>query len=69
MAMDVYQITIPIYAETQEEADKARQALFAFVDGCRQRKIAVTGAKIATALERLGGNPFIKTQVDNFLKR
>ena len=69
MTMNVYQITIPIYAESQEEAERARQALFAFVDGYRQRRIAVTGAKVVTALERLGSNQFIRIQIDNFLTK
>lgn len=67
--MNVYQITVPIYADSQEEAASAQQALFAFVDGCRQRRVAVTGAKIVTALDKLAGNQFARTQIDNFLSK
>ena len=65
--MNVYQITIPVYAESKEEAEKAQNTLYGFVDGYRKRGIAVTGAKIDAALNMLDGNPFIKTHVDNFL--
>lgn len=65
--MNVFNITIPIYAETQNEAQEAQNALFNFVNGYRERNIAVTGNKIVSALRALGGNAFVKTQVDNFL--
>lgn len=65
--MNVYQITIPVYADSKEEAEKAQNTLYSFVDRYRERGIAVTGAKIAAALNMLDGNPFIKTHVDNFL--
>lgn len=65
--MNVYQITIPVYAESKEEAEKAQNTLYGFVDGYRKRGIAVTGAKIASALSMLNSNAFIKTHVDNFL--
>lgn len=65
--MNVFQITVPIYAETEEEAVMAQKALFGFVDGCRQRKIAVTGRKVVAALEKLETNQFVRVHVDNFL--
>ena len=65
--MNVYQITIPVYAESKEEAEKAQNTLYRFVDRYRKGGIAVTGAKITSALSMLDGNPFIKTHVDNFL--
>ena len=65
--MNVYQITIPVYAESKEEAEKAQNTLYGFVDGYRKRGIAVKGAKIAAALSMLNSNAFIKTHVDNFL--
>ena len=65
--MNVYQITIPVYAESKEEAEKAQDTLYGFVDRYRKRGIAVTGAKIYAALSMLNSNAFIKTHVDNFL--
>lgn len=66
--MKVYNITIPIYADNENEAQQASKALFDFVNGYRMRNIAVTGAKITKALNKVNGNAFVKTQIDNFLK-
>lgn len=66
--MNVYNITIPIYADNENEAQQASKALFNFVNGHRMRNIAVTGAKITKALNKINGNAFVKTQIDNFLK-
>lgn len=65
--MNVYNITIPIYAENEQEALTAQKALFDFVNGYRARNVAVTGNKVASALQKLEGNAFIKSQVDKFL--
>ena len=66
--MNVYNITIPIYADNENEAQQASKALFNFVNGYRMRNISVTGAKITKALNKINGNAFVKTQIDNFLK-
>lgn len=66
--MNVYNITIPIYADNENEAQQASKAIFDFVNGYRMRNIAVTGAKIKKALNKINGNAFVKTQIDNFLK-
>ena len=66
--MNVYNITIPIYADNENEAQQASKDLFDFVNGYRMRNIAVTGAKITKALNKINGNAFVKTQIDNFLK-
>lgn len=67
--MNVYNITVPIYAESEQEAMEAQQALFGFVSRYRERNVAVTGSKIAAALKNLESNPFIKSQVDKFLTK
>lgn len=67
--MNVYNITVPIYAENEQEAIEAQQALYNFVNGYRERNVAVTGNKVAAALKNLEGNPFIKSQVDKFLTK
>ena len=66
--MNVYRITIPIYAENEQEAANAQEALFSFVNGYRARNIAVTGNKVVSALNKLESNAFVKSQIDNFLK-
>lgn len=67
--MNVYTITIPIYAESEQEAMEAQQALYNFVNRYRERNVAVTGAKVAAALQNLERNPFIKSQIDKFLMK
>lgn len=67
--MNVYTITVPIYAESEQEAMGAQQALYNFVDRYREKNVAVTGSKVAAALKNLEGNPFIKSQVDKFLMK
>lgn len=67
--MNVYNITIPIYAESEQEAASAQEALFAFVNNYRTRNIAVTGNKVVSALNKLESNAFVKSHVDNFLTK
>lgn len=67
--MNVYNITVPIYAESEQEAMEAQQALYNFVNRYRERNVAVTGNKVASALKRLESNPFVKSQIDNFLTK
>lgn len=67
--MNVYTITVPIYAENEQEAQAAQQALFDFVSRYRERNVAVTGNKVTAALKNLENNPFIRSQVDKFLMK
>ena len=66
--MNVYRITIQIYAENEQEAANAQEALFVFVNNYRAKNIAVTGNKVVSALNKLESNAFVKSQIDNFLK-
>lgn len=67
--MNVYTITIPIYAKNEQEALEAQQALYDFVNRYREKNVAVTGSKVALALQNLESNPFIKSQIDKFLTK
>lgn len=67
--MNVYNITVPIYAENEQEAMEAQQALYNFVNRYRERNVAVTGNKVAAALKNLESNPFVKSQIDKFLMK
>lgn len=67
--MNVYNITIPIYAENENEAKEAQTALFNFVSRYREKNVAVTGFKVATALKKLESNAFIKSQIDKYLMK
>lgn len=66
--MKVFRITIPIYAESEDEAMMAQKALFDFVNAYREKNVAVTAKKISKAFNMLDNNVFVKTQIDNFLR-
>ena len=61
-------ITFNIYADTDEEAEKGRQALIQFINMVGQYGAKVSGNKIAEAVGRLDSNQFIKSQIINFFK-
>ncbi len=66
--MEIYNITVPIYASSKEEAEAAQSALRSFVEHYRRKNIAVTGNKVAESMKMLFSNGFFSAQVENFLK-
>ena len=66
--MKVFPITIKIYAEDEQEAEKARHALGGFVDQLGQMGIPVTGNKIAQAVPKWDKNIIVKNQIINHFK-
>lgn len=66
--MQVFPITIKIYAENEQEADAARHALGGFIDDMGQLGIAVTGNKIAEAVPQWKKNSFVKNQIIKHFK-
>ena len=66
--MKVFPITINIYAEDEQEAEQARQALGNFIDQLGQMGIPVTGSKIAGGISRWDKNAFVKSQIINHFK-
>lgn len=67
--MEVFPITIKIYAESEQEADEARRALGGFVDQMGRRGIHVTGGKIAEGVSRWERNAFVRQQIINHFKK
>lgn len=63
-----FPITFSIYAENEQEAQEARDAIVAFITSHAVHGRAVTGKKLTQALRGWDKNPFIKNQVINFLK-
>ena len=57
--MKGYEIKFNVYADSQEEADRAAKALRGFVDDQAAKGVAVTASKIAGAVERWKGNIFV----------
>ena len=66
--MKVFPITIKIYAEDEQEAERARQALGGFVDQMGQMGVMVTGNKIADGMSQWGKNAFVKSKIINHFK-
>lgn len=68
MANGIKPITFNIYADTDEEAEKGRQALIQFINMVGQYGAKVSGNKIAEAVGKIDSNQFIKSQIINFFK-
>lgn len=67
--MNVYPITVKIYAEDEQEAERAQQALGQFVNDMGTLGIPVTGNKIAEAMPRWNKNVLVKNQVIQFFQK
>lgn len=59
--MKGFEIKFNVYAESQDEADRASTALRAFVDEQASKGVAVTATRIAEAVERWKGNYFVSS--------
>ena len=66
--MNVYPITIKIYANDEQEAQRAQHALGQFVNDMGAMGIAVTGDKIAEAVPRWNKNVLVKNQIINHFR-
>lgn len=69
MVPEIRNINISIYANSDEEAERGRQALIKFINIMRQHGAAVSGDKLSQAVELLNRNPFITSQIINFFKK
>lgn len=67
--MDVRNISFNIYANSDEEAEKGRKAIILFINIMRQQGAAVSGNKIAEAVSKLNGSPFVFSQIIKFFKQ
>jgi len=66
--MNVYPITVKIYAEDEQEAQRAQQALGRFVNDMGTLGIPVTGNKIAEAVPKWNKNILVKNQIISHFK-
>lgn len=66
--MKVFPITVKIYAEDEQEAERARHALGGFVDQMGQMGIMVTGSKIADGMSRWDKNVFVRSKIIDHFK-
>lgn len=65
---NIRQISFNIYADSDEEAERGRQALIAFINMVGQHGAKVSGNKLYEAIAKVKTMPFIFTQVINFFK-
>lgn len=66
--MNVYPITVKIYAKDEQEAERAQQALGQFVNDMGAIGIPVTGNKIAEAVPKWDKNILVKNQIISHFK-
>jgi len=57
--MQGFEIKFNVYANSQDEADRATDAIKSFIGAKAQQGIAVTAAKIAEAVSRYKDNYFV----------
>lgn len=65
----IQQIHFNIYAEDELEAEKGRQAIIQFINIMGQHGAKVSGNKIADAVAKMQGSPFIVSQIIHFFKQ
>lgn len=65
---NIRKISFNIYADSDEEAEKGRQAIVTFINIVGQHGARVTGNKLGEAIAKMQSFPFIATQVINFFK-
>ena len=68
MENQVRNISFNIYAGSDEEAERGRQAIIKFINIMGQHGARVTGNKIAEAVSKLNSNSFITSQIIKFFK-
>ena len=57
--MSGFEIKFNVYANSQEEADRATEAIKAFISAKASQGVAVTANKIAAAVNKYGDNYFV----------
>ena len=59
--MKGFQVSFNVFANSQEEADKASTVIRKFVDDNARQGIAVTANKLIEALNKYGNNMFVNS--------
>lgn len=66
---NIRKISFNIYADTNEEAEKGRQAIIQFINILGQHGAKVSGNKLSDAVSLMQSTPFIATQIINYFKK
>lgn len=67
--MQAFEMKIHIYADTQQEVDDCRKAIYQFIEDNRMEGRAVTAKKISEALPKWKSNPLVRAGIINFLNK
>ena len=67
--MEIRKIAFNIYAGSDEEAERDRNAIVQFINIMGQHGGRVSGNKLAEAVNKLNTSPFITSQIINFFKK
>jgi len=69
MVKGTREISLKIYADSDEEAERGRKAVIQFINIIGQHGAMVSGDKIAEAVSRLSDSPFVLSQIIRFFKQ
>jgi hypothetical protein len=69
MAKQVRNISLNIYADTDEEAERGRKAMIKFISIMGQHGAMVSGDKLHEAISHIGDSPFVMSQIIKFFKK
>lgn len=61
--MRLYNVTIPVYADNEQDAQQAANALAAFVSEVKQQGRAVTANGVVDAVGKWQKNAFVKNEI------
>lgn len=64
--MEGYEIKFKIYADSEEEAKMAEAAIKGFINQHALEGRAVTGNKVANAVNNWRSNPFVRNQIISY---
>ena len=64
--MKGYEVRFNIYAESQQEADMASQAIKAFISEHAKQGRAVTATKVANAIGKWKDNVLVRNRIINY---
>ena len=67
--MEIKNISFNIYACSEEEAERGKNAIVQFINIMGQHGARVSGNKLYDAVKMLNTNPFITSQIIKFFKR
>ena len=63
MTMRLYNVTIPVYADNEQDAQRASQMLLQFVTEVKAQGRAVTAKGVADAVGRWQRNAIVKNEI------